>query len=86
MLEFETYLTLFWRWLWFLILGAILGIAVAYFILDQQELLEVYEATATVTIGAQLEAAVVSSEELSIGQDWYLISSYWRSGLRLRKT
>ncbi|MCO5183975.1 MAG: hypothetical protein M9928_11585 [Anaerolineae bacterium] len=69
MLEFETYLTLFWRWLWFLILGAILGIGVAYFILDQQELLEVYEATATVTIGAQLEAAVVSSEELSIGQD-----------------
>lgn len=69
MLEFETYLTLFWRWLWFLILGAILGVAIAYFILDRQDLLQVYEATATVTIGAQLEAAVVSSEELSIGQD-----------------
>jgi capsular polysaccharide biosynthesis protein len=74
MWELKAYIRIFRHWLWLLVLGAALGAAAAYFVLTNMGLMPQYEATATVTVGAQVEATTVSSEELSIGQD--LVPNY----------
>lgn len=74
MFELDTYLKLIWRWLWFLILGLAVGAVVAYFALIYLGLYPEYDASAIVTVGAQLEAVNVTQDELSIGED--LVPNY----------
>ncbi|MEW5988123.1 MAG: hypothetical protein AB1791_15940 [Chloroflexota bacterium] len=74
MFELDTYLKLIWRWLWFLILGLAVGAVVAYFALIYLGLYPEYDASAIITVGAQLEAVNVTQDELSIGED--LVPNY----------
>jgi len=74
MLDIETILKLLGRWLWLLAVGAIVGIAATYLVLDYLGLVPCYEATVTLTVGIQVEGATLSSEELGMGE--ILVPSY----------
>lgn len=74
MLDLESLIKLVWRWLWLLILGALLGAAATYWALNRQGLLPSYRAVVTLSVGAQFESISLSGEELAMGED--LVPSY----------
>jgi Mrp family chromosome partitioning ATPase len=73
-LDLEAYLKLLWRWLWFLVLGAAVGIVVSYLVLDYLGLYPGYQAVATLSVGTQVETETLSDDELAMGED--LVPSY----------
>ncbi|MDH4135382.1 MAG: hypothetical protein OEW09_01505 [Anaerolineae bacterium] len=68
-MDLRSYVSILRRWLWLIVLGVTLGIAISGYVQWHLELLPAYKAVATVSVGTATEGASQDIDSLKLGLD-----------------